>query len=221
MEHIYPSFWPDFVCLAGECQATCCGGWQIVIDPDTLARYRALEGPLGEQIRAAVEPGEEPVFRQREGRCVLLQPNGLCPIQARLGLEAMCTVCRDYPRFVRHYGLITEHGLSMSCPEALELALGRAPGRISAANQDPVVPNDLDPERYMLLRQAREQALALLAKEALPFSRRAWSVLALAGQVQLALDHPRRGERFGPGTMPPPLPCGWAEICHGSGPGCF
>ena len=54
MKQIYPDFYPEFRCLAGDCPDTCCKDWQIILDEDALARYRAMPGPLGEQVRAAL-----------------------------------------------------------------------------------------------------------------------------------------------------------------------
>ena len=44
-----PDYYPRFRCLAGACPHSCCEGWEIVIDPASAQRYRALPGPLGER----------------------------------------------------------------------------------------------------------------------------------------------------------------------------
>ena len=33
-----PDFYRDFHCIADRCSDSCCIGWEIDIDPDTLAR---------------------------------------------------------------------------------------------------------------------------------------------------------------------------------------
>ena len=44
---IYPDFYDAFRCTADRCRHTCCRGWEIDIDAETAARYRALPGVLG------------------------------------------------------------------------------------------------------------------------------------------------------------------------------
>ena len=39
MRYLKPHFYDQFVCTAGDCPDTCCAGWQIVIDEDSLERY--------------------------------------------------------------------------------------------------------------------------------------------------------------------------------------
>ena len=42
-----PDYYGAFRCLAGACPHTCCAGWEVVVDPETAARYQALPGALG------------------------------------------------------------------------------------------------------------------------------------------------------------------------------
>ena len=44
MRYTVPDYYKKFQCLAGVCPATCCAGWQIVIDPKSLARYHKVTG---------------------------------------------------------------------------------------------------------------------------------------------------------------------------------
>ena len=39
MKLFAPSYYKDFACIADRCQHSCCVGWEIDIDPDTLAHY--------------------------------------------------------------------------------------------------------------------------------------------------------------------------------------
>ena len=130
MKHAQFDYVNHFHCLAGGCPDTCCKDWQIILDEDALARYRAMPGPLGEQVRAAlVTENGETRFREEGGRCVLLRDDGLCPIQAAYGAEALCRTCYTHPRFTEEYGQTAELTLSLSCPEAARLLLRRFGGR--------------------------------------------------------------------------------------------
>ena len=213
VKHLAPCWAGSFACAAGACPDSCCrAGWEIVIDPETLAKYATLPGEDGDRVRKAAVPAprgreagpapgdsgkpsrdEEVLLRQDENRvCLLLDPDGLCHAQRCFGHESLCRVCREYPRFHREFGALTEHGLSLSCPTAFRLAVETPPGWTEWEDDAPIVPNDLDPERYLLLREGRQLALGLLAREELPFRDRLALVWALAERLQRGLEGEKR-----------------------------
>ena len=64
MKLIAPECYPDFHCIAGECRHSCCIGWEIDIDPESLCRFQQLPGAMGERIRQNIETdGENACFR--------------------------------------------------------------------------------------------------------------------------------------------------------------
>ena len=189
MKHLAPDCFRAFACAMGNCPDSCCrAGWEIVIDPETRKRYEALTGPDGETVRAAVVPGAEALLRQTDGVCVLLQPDGLCFCQKHFGHDALCRVCREYPRFHREFGNLTEHGISLSCPTAFALAAAKAPTLESWEDDAPVVLNELDPERYLALREGRDLALRLLLNENRSLADRIRLVLSLSERIQDGMD---------------------------------
>lgn len=194
MKHAQFDYVNQFHCLAGDCPDTCCKDWQIILDEDALARYRAMPGPLGEQVRAAlVTENGETRFREEGGRCVLLRDDGLCPIQAAYGAEALCRTCYTHPRFTEEYGQTAELTLSLSCPEAARLLLTHeAPLRIETQDDGgPVVPNELDPELYPALLAARQAFFRLAQDRSRPIEDRLALILLLARRVQRLLDEGR------------------------------
>lgn len=186
MKHLAPACFRAFSCAAGACPDSCCrAGWEIVPDSETLACYEALPGEAGERVRAGIVPGAEPLLRQDANRvCVLLDPDGLCAVQRHFGHEALCRVCRDYPRFHREFGGLTEHGVSLSCPTAYAAATAAPPAWEEWEDDGLVVPNDLDPAAYLRLRRGRALALELLTQEGLPLGRRLALVWHLARRIQ-------------------------------------
>ena len=42
MKISYPNYYFDFHCIGGSCEATCCKGWKIQIDDDSLKRYKKI-----------------------------------------------------------------------------------------------------------------------------------------------------------------------------------
>ena len=51
MELLYPSYYKQFTCIASDCPDSCCHEWEVQVDADSAARYRAMEGTLGDALR--------------------------------------------------------------------------------------------------------------------------------------------------------------------------
>ena len=194
MKHVQFEYTDQFSCLAGACPDTCCKDWQIILDADAIARYQSLPGELGERVRAALltENGETR-FRERDGKCVLLREDGLCPLQTDYGADMLCRTCFTHPRFTEEYGQTAELTLSISCPEAARLLLEHdAPLALTETDDGgPVVPNELDPELYPALLDARTVSIRLAQDGARPIADRLALILLLARRVQRLLDEGR------------------------------
>lgn len=195
MKYIYPDYLPQFHCLAGACPDTCCKDWQIILDKKTLARYRAIPGPLGQAVHNALitEDGQTR-FRLQDGHCPLLRSDGLCLIQVSLGERALCNTCRCHPRFIEEYGAVHEISLSLSCPAVAGLLLSRRTpiALVTRTDERPVTTyHSLDPARYLALVSIREQLFTLLRMQALPLSDRFACMLLLCRRAQRLLDEKR------------------------------
>ena len=135
---VYPDFYDAFRCTAERCRHTCCRGWEIDIDADTAARYRAMEGPLGERLRAAIDWSDGASFRLTEDeRCPFLRADNLCDLIRETGGEdILCDVCALHPRFFTGAGETTFAGLGLCCEEACRLLLqSREPLRFLAEDR--------------------------------------------------------------------------------------
>lgn len=192
MKQVSLDYTAQFSCLAGACPDTCCKDWEIILDEADVARYRALPGPLGEQVRAAitVTPEGEAVWRLIDGHCALLRPDGLCPIQCACGEEALCRTCRTHPRFWEEYGATRELTLALSCPGAARLLLSHtSPLHLTETELDaPVTPNDLDPALYLALQRVCTAMIRLAQTRSLALPDRLGLILRLAERVQPLLD---------------------------------
>ena len=51
MIYTVPEYYNQFQCLASACPATCCAGWQIVIDEKTQEKYRNYKGSFGNRLK--------------------------------------------------------------------------------------------------------------------------------------------------------------------------
>ncbi|MBE7026214.1 MAG: hypothetical protein E7410_01405 [Ruminococcaceae bacterium] len=123
MKEIYPNYYKKFKCIADRCEHSCCIGWEIDIDEDTMTLYNSLQGELADKIRANID-GETPHFVLKEDeRCPFLNKSGLCDIICELGEGAICDICYLHPRFCNFYEDFTEMGLGLCCEEAARIIL--------------------------------------------------------------------------------------------------
>lgn len=189
MELIYPSYYHDFRCIAGACPDSCCHQWQVQVDEAAARYYRSLPGPLGEDLRSAMVTEEGGVFLQNVAdRCPMWREDGLCRIQAELGEQALCHVCREFPRLRQDYGDFVELGLEMSCPEAARIMLTCNRWTLVSRMQDGGDEPDYDSELMDLLRATRPYALQLLADQCRPVQHRLAVLLMYGYHVQAAID---------------------------------
>lgn len=121
-----PDYYHDFRCLAGACPHSCCEKWEVVIDEESVCRYREVAGALGEKLRTELQQDAEGdfCFPLNGGRCPFLDEENLCEIHRQLGKEATSITCQEHPRFTEDYGSFCEITLSASCPAANKLLLG-------------------------------------------------------------------------------------------------
>ena len=192
MKTVIPDYYHEFRCLAGACPDTCCGPWEIVIDDDTAAAYRTMEGPLGEQIRKHLTTVDgEHCFVPIDGRCPMLTADGLCPIITAHGTDALSVTCDSHPRFTEVYGGYQETALCVSCPEAARLLLEREAPLTFLTEQDntPPEPNDLDADLFFLLLESRKTAYSIVQDRSLPLSDRLALLLCFAERLDKHYDN--------------------------------
>ena len=118
-----PKYFKDFKCIADKCDHSCCVGWEIDIDKNTLKKYKKLRSDYGAVIANSISMKGTPHFKLGDSdRCPHLDERGLCKIIVNMGEEYLCDICREHPRFY-NYTSIAEVGIGMSCPEAARIIL--------------------------------------------------------------------------------------------------
>ena len=122
MRYVKPDFFDTFSCTADKCPDTCCAGWQIMIDEESLDRYAEVKGAFGKRLKNSID-WEEGAFYQNNRRCAFLNDQNLCDLYIALGGESLCDTCRKYPRHVEEYEGLREWSLSLSCPVAARMIL--------------------------------------------------------------------------------------------------
>ena len=121
-----PGYYKDFKCIGGSCEESCCIGWEIDIDPDTLKKYKSGAcGRLSERLEPAIviQEGVAQFALGADKRCPMLNREGLCDIITECGEDMLCDICREHPRFYNVYSDFAEVGVGIACPEAARLVL--------------------------------------------------------------------------------------------------
>lgn len=124
MRYIRPDHYDSFRCLADKCRHSCCIGWEIDIDEDSMEYYASVDGAVGDKLRRYTEKEPEPHFiLGHDERCPFLNDRGLCELILELGEVALCDICTEHPRFYNEFSARTEYGVGMCCEAAAELLL--------------------------------------------------------------------------------------------------
>ena len=187
MEIRVPHYYRKFQCTADKCPDTCCAGWQIVIDEDTLEKYHKFEGPFGNRLANSID-WREGVFKQYEDkRCAFLDENNLCDIYTEAGPQMFCRTCKTYPRHFEEFENVREISLAMSCPEAAKLILmPKEPVTFVTVEKQykEDIYEDFDFFLYSKLVDAREIIIQILQDRNYPVKERVAMAFAFTHDLQ-------------------------------------
>ena len=179
MKQVTPSYYADFRCIAGDCRHSCCIGWEIDVDADTMQLYRKHP-----DILCRIDTSSEPAhFRLTEDeRCPFLNGCGLCEIILRHGEDHLCQICDDHPRFRNFFGNRTETGLGLCCEAAARLIL-EYPGKVTLnlAEDEDGEGEDTDDERQFFAD--RDRMFGILQNREHSVEERAAEMLNFCGAV--------------------------------------
>lgn len=189
MKIITPSFYKDFKCIAGDCPDSCCQGWEVDADHESLSYYKTLSGPLRQKIDSVLDKDEygNTVFRlTKNKRCPFLNSDNLCDMHIAIGGEHTPYTCRTFPRFINDFGATREMGISFSCPVASVMMwnLEEDFEFEETVNSAPPVLNDIDAELYFYLLKARKRAYEIVKNKQLPLNERIILLLEFGLEIQ-------------------------------------
>lgn len=192
MIYTIPEYYNQFQCLASACPATCCAGWQIVIDEKTQEKYRNYKGSFGNRLKNSID-WENGTFWQYHGRCAFLNEENLCDIHIEAGHDALCRTCRRYPKHVEVYENEREISLSLSCPAVAKLIMGqKEPCRFRSIERGgEESEEDFDEFLYSALQDCRKVMLELAQDRSVSLHLRMARILALAHDVQNRIERNR------------------------------
>ena len=159
-----PCYFRDFRCLADKCSDSCCIGWEIGINDETLDKYKNLKGSLGEKIRSNIcYDGTAHFGLNGEGKCPFLCSDGLCELIKHSGNELLSEICREHPRFYTVMGNVGVSGIGLACEGAAELILStRDFGFYVHEAEAEEIDEDVDEEYNKLLSAAEDKLIRII-----------------------------------------------------------
>lgn len=186
MLYVFPDYYPEFECVAGECEDTCCAGWQIVVDERSLKKYRAQKGSYRKTLHRSINWKEKIFHQDQKKRCAFLNEENLCEMYCHLGPKSLCRTCKLYPRHIEEFENVREITLSVSCPEAARLLLYRKePMRFREFwREREETYEDFDELFYSQLTECRSLMIEILQNRTLSLKTRIGLVTGLANDMQ-------------------------------------
>lgn len=200
MKIVKPDYYKNFKCIAGDCPDSCCQGWEVDADEQSLEFYKTLNPSLEikQRIDKVLDKDEfdNSIFRLApKKRCPFLNEENLCDMHIAIGQEHTPYTCRTFPRFIYDFGGTREIGISLSCPVAADMIYNLDSHLIleSEINADPPTLNDIDAETYFILIKARKKAFEVIQNDRIHITERLGLLLDLAVELQKKLDDYEEG----------------------------
>lgn len=197
MKIVKPTFYKDFKCIAGDCPDSCCQGWEVDADADSLEYYNTLDSTLEIKQRIdrvlSKDEFDNNIFTLApKKRCPFLNDENLCDMHIAIGGEHTPYTCRTFPRFIYDFGGTREIGVSFSCPVASDMmyTLDSFDFEQEITDEPPSL-NDIDATLYYTLYKAREQAYSIVKDRSVPINERLKNLLSFTLELQAKInDYP-------------------------------
>ena len=59
MKWMAPLIYPEFTCIADRCRHSCCIGWEIDVDQESMALFGQLKGKLRDRLTSRIARHED------------------------------------------------------------------------------------------------------------------------------------------------------------------
>ncbi len=172
------NYYPAFKCVAEKCRHTCCAGWEMNIDEQTLGVYKNDSSNFSGELKGGIDFKKSCFRADKNKRCAFLNEDGLCKIIINLGEDSLCQVCRDHPRFRAFFNDRIEMGLGFCCEEATKIILSFKDRIEPVLIKDDGQAEELDFNQKNIL-EFREKALALIQDREIEINQRIANLLSL------------------------------------------
>lgn len=188
MIYKYPDYYKEFNCIGGKCEATCCAGWEIVVDEESLEKYDDVKGEFGKRLRNSINYTEEVFLQDDKKRCAFLNSEDLCDIYTNIGEEFLCHTCCNYPRHLEEFEEINEMSLSISCPVVTKLILDRVEPLTFYDEEVEEEFEDFDMLFFDILYDVRDKVISVLQNRKLDQKVGFSQILKVLFQMQEYID---------------------------------
>lgn len=194
MKIVKPTFYKNFKCIAGDCPDSCCQGWEVDADAESLEYYNTLDPSLEIKQRIdrvlSKDEFDNNIFTLApKKRCPFLNDENLCDMHIAIGGEHTPYTCRTFPRFIYDFGGTREIGVSFSCPVASDMmyTLDSFDFEQEITDEPPSL-NDIDATLYYTLYKAREQAYSIVKDRSVPINERLKNLLSFTLELQAKIN---------------------------------
>ena len=189
MKYYYPDYFDAFQCVPGkDCPDSCCIRWQIVVDPETLQKYKQIGGELGRRMSEKIDAKTGKIAPHGcDHRCEFLNEDNLCDIVLELGEEYLCETCHTHPRHEEVYPNVRERSLALTCPIfCRQLLLRQEPVQILQREENSKKEHDrfFDWKLFQVLLRTRDSLLHVAGNRKLSIAERMITVLGLGHDVE-------------------------------------
>lgn len=132
----------NFSCIGGDCEESCCKGWNINIGKTTYDLYMtaADDTVMNFTENLILVPETErteyqyATIKHCKGSCIFLSEEGLCKIHSRYGSMALSNICNTFPRMVNSVNNKFELSWTTSCPEVVRFMQKKEKGNAVLAD---------------------------------------------------------------------------------------
>lgn len=195
MQEFILNYYPFFKCVAGSCKHTCCAGWEMCIDEQSLLSYKNDASEFSNALKKGINFRKSKFNADKSGRCAFLNDKGLCEIIINLGEQSLCQVCRDHPRFKSFFNDRIELGLGFCCEAAAKMILSFEDkiALIPVKDDGTVQENDFNQKNILAFR---EKVLLTLQDRNIPIGDRIDSLLTECKASVLDKDFSKIIKRF-------------------------
>lgn len=186
-----PDYYKEFICIADQCEDSCCAGWQIVIDKKALSKYKKTTGSYRNVLMKKINWKEGTFKQDSSKRCAFLRNDNLCEMYRELGPDSLCRTCRLYPRHMEEFEGVREITLSVSCPEVARILMNRkdiVTFKTVEIEKDESY-EEFDDFLFSLLLDVREAMIAILQNRKLPISVREGLIYGMGRDIQRRINH--------------------------------
>jgi len=206
----YPTYLKEFNCIAGECEDSCCVGWDVDIDKVTFKQYyKVQDNEMKRMFQKNVHNNDHclspdvdygKVKLKKGKRCPFLDEENYCVIYSKIGEEYLSNVCTSFPRITNKIDGYYEVSLDVACPEAARILLLKEEGIEFQESKEilgkHIISSDIDtkskefnnsPVKYF--KEIRDLSIKIIKNRKFDLSERFYILGEFINKLEEELEH--------------------------------